>query len=117
MDVTLLDFSEPAALSEHLLAEGTHKQWDVLFCNPHQLPILKNIYFQLGQKMPEALFRLSLRDTPEETERFCFSFRKRAEATVRRMTELLNGDRTIRQIQIPMERLKYNPKEERSSNA
>lgn len=117
MDVTLLDFPEPAELSEHLLSEGTHKQWDVLFCNPHQLPLLKNLFSQLGQEMPEALIRLSLRNTPEESERFCFPFRKRAEATVRRMTELLNGDRTVRQIQIPMERIKYNPKEERSSNA
>ena len=43
----------------------------------------------------------------EGAEEFYFPFRERAETTVQRMTELLNGDREIKQILVPMELIRY----------
>lgn len=82
------------------------RKWDAVFSQPAHVPLLNDAIRLTGIPPPELLERLYLCNTPERQEKFCFPFRKRAEAAVQRMTELLNGDHSVKQIIIPMEIVK-----------
>ncbi len=83
------------------------KKWDAVFLYPQYVPFLKEMIQKMKIAPPELLPRLFLKNTEKVFEKFQFPFRKRAELAVKRMTELLNGDRKVKQIMIPMELVKH----------
>ncbi len=107
MNIAFADVPEEMTQPDQLYHALLRKKWDAVFTYPQRLPLLQSACRQLGIEMPEPLFRLHLRNTPEGAEEFYFPFRERAETTVQRMTELLNGDREIKQILVPMELIRY----------
>ena len=103
-----LEFVDNEGLADRdKLTQGLlRRKWDVVFSHPPHVPLLSDAIRLTGIPPPELLARLYLRNTPERQEEFRFPFRKRAEATVQRMIELLYGDRRVKQISIPMEAIK-----------
>lgn len=102
LHVTFCDGSEGPLEQEVLTRYLLEKKWDAVFSQPQQIPLLEQIIAHLEMEPPELLSRLRLKNTREETLEFRFPFRERAEKTVKRMMELLEGDSRVRHIQLPM---------------
>ena len=108
LEVAFGDYMEGPLDSEILSRCLLKKKWDAVFSQPQHIPLLESTIAHLNIEPPELLSRLRLKNTKDERIEFCFPFRKRAEETVNRMTELLNGDRSVKQILLPMELIKQN---------
>lgn len=107
LQVTFCDSSEGPLEREVLSRYLLEKRWDAVFSQPQHIPLLEHTIAQLGIEPPELLARLRMKHAGEEKLEFRFPFYERAEKTVKRMMELLNGDQSVRRIQIPMKLVRY----------
>ena len=110
LEVSFGNYTEGPLDNETLSSFLLEKKWDAIFSQPQHIPLLESTIASLNIEPPELLSRLRIKNTKDERIEFCFPFRKRAEETVNRMTELLNGDRNVKQILLPMELITFNEK-------